>query len=283
MMDSLVPLLRKSWPQLREEFKKNWPFGVPGYYLLDIQLAYPSLADSCNLKIFCPYGVMSHGFVASNVKDGINEVIILPTSDNANEMIEALATTKLIDWSQELLLPFADTAVVKIISKVLPRVGAKIKLEVPTIKHFLPKTSPLYELKAPPGTYMGPLKYEHIDQVDRAWPHRHATSTWFFKLLIDNGLTYGLFSSEDHGLLAWVTISEAGFLTHLYSEERHRKKGYAEFVVKYVSNEFLKEGKDVFCYILEENVKSINLFKKLCYEVIGRGVWTFVVPAIDKA
>lgn len=130
----------------------------------------------------------------------------------------------------------------------------------------------------PLKTYTGPLKTENIPRVDQVWPHRYSTSSTFFELLIESGLTYGLFSTEDNCLLAWITISDAGFLTHLYCEEEHRRKGYGEYITKFACNDQLKKEKDVFCYIVEKNDKSLQLFRKLGFQIIGRGVWNFFKP-----
>lgn len=128
----------------------------------------------------------------------------------------------------------------------------------------------------PENTYIDKLKIEHVKQVDDPWPHRYRTSPRFFEVLIRNHMSYGLFSSLDHSLMAWVFINEVGFLTHLYVEEKHRKKGYAEYLMKYVSNDQMSKGKDLFCYIVENNIASLKLYRKLNYEIIGRGVWTYV-------
>lgn len=133
----------------------------------------------------------------------------------------------------------------------------------------------------PPGTYAGPLKLENIPQVDEVWPHRYSTSPAFFKLLIENDGSYGLFSSEDDSLLAWIFINEVGFLAHLYSDKKHRGKGYADFLAKYVSNKEASNGRDLWATILEKNHASLNLFRKLEYEFIGRGVWINVSKNVD--
>lgn len=114
---------------------------------------------------------------------------------------------------------------------------------------------------------------ENLEQVDNVWPHRDETSTAFLKWLIEDNASYGLYSAEDNSLLAWVFIGETGFLTHLYTEETHRGKGYAQFIVKYLSNKEAREGRNVWCHVMEENLNSLNLFRKLEFEVIGRGVW----------
>ncbi|GBP89860.1 hypothetical protein EVAR_62351_1 [Eumeta japonica] len=98
----------------------------------------------------------------------------------------------------------------------------------------------------------------------------------FFEFLIDGGLTYGLFSSADGSPLAWICICDVGLLTHLYCEVPYRGRGYGEYITKYCINDQLKRGKDVFCCICEDNIASLRLFRKLGFDVVGRGVWTYV-------
>lgn len=116
---------------------------------------------------------------------------------------------------------------------------------------------------------------DHTKQVNAAWRIRYKNSSKFLEVIITNHLTYGLFDSNDHSLLAWMVINEVGSLTHLYVEEEHRKKGFAEFLVKYVSNDQLRKGKDVHCYVIESNIACLKLFRKLNFQIIGRGVWMF--------
>lgn len=67
-MDPLVPIPRDQWPALREEFTNNWPFGIAGYYILDIEMSHPSIGMACNFMVFSPYGDISNGFIAFNTK-----------------------------------------------------------------------------------------------------------------------------------------------------------------------------------------------------------------------
>ncbi|GBP89862.1 hypothetical protein EVAR_62353_1 [Eumeta japonica] len=204
------------------------------------------------------------------------EVIIFPNVENTDKLVDALVETQLIDWNRKVCIPFAEVDALRCLNRARRRIGLKIVRQVPTIKHFLAKDSEIYDVECPPETYFGPLKHEHVDQVDVAWPHRYETSKDFIRLLIDNDLTYGLFSTKDNSLIAWLLICEVGFLTHLYCEEKHRRRGYAETVLKYALNDQLKKGNDVFGYVLDDNLNSMKLFRKMDFEVIGRGIWTFV-------
>ncbi|XP_048483830.1 uncharacterized protein LOC105395288 [Plutella xylostella] len=275
-MDPLVEMSSKRWPEIRDSFDTRDPRDITGYYMMDIPLRHPELVDAFSIKVFCPYGLIENGAVLFIDKGALKEVVILAKNNNTEQLEKAIVNTKRIDWSEVLCVPWADAPVTRLMKRVCPKIGVKMIKSTATIRHVRSKDSePFEDLEAPPGTYAAPLEVKHVDQVDRAWVFRYPTSPRFYRTLITNQLTYGLFSTHDHALLCWVTICEAGYLTHLFCEEQHRKKGYAEFLGKYVTNDQLRLGRDVFCYVVEDNLASMKLFRKLDYDVIGRGVWMY--------
>lgn len=125
---------------------------------------------------------------------------------------------------------------------------------------------------SPPDTYVAGLKPEHLRIVDETWTFYSDLSYKLFESLLRNQLIYVLYSTTDEPL-AWVTISWEGTLTHLYCMENHRRKGYAEFILKHAVNDQLNKGKNVLGYTLEHNVKAQKLFDKLNFARIGYDTW----------
>lgn len=87
-------------------------------------------------------------------------------------------------------------------------------------------------------------------------------------------MSYGLYLNDK--LVAWVFIKEYNFLLHLYCEENYRKRGYGEYILKVAVNEQLRQGNDVYAYVVEGNDKPMALFKKLRFEIIDDGAYMMV-------
>lgn len=85
---------------------------------------------------------------------------------------------------------------------------------------------------------------------------------------------YALYKNSD--IIAWLFINECGALTHLYVIDEERNKGYALLLMKLVSNNLLKDNRDVLVYCLQENTKSYNLIKKLGFKLVDEVNWMFL-------
>lgn len=94
---------------------------------------------------------------------------------------------------------------------------------------------------------------------------------------MNNDYTYVLYSLENNEPMAWVTVNEAGALSHLFCLEPYRRKGYGELITKYACNDILKKGRDVIAYTVENNNNSQKLLLKLGFENIGYDYWVIIV------
>lgn len=135
--------------------------------------------------------------------------------------------------------------------------------------------------RSPPDTYLAPLNPDHISRVDETWPYKHAASYFYFSTLAANNLVQGLHSTHNNQLVAWVFLNEYNFICHLYCEEQHRRKGYAEFLLKYTVNEQLTLGNDLYTYVEYDNERSSRLFDKLGFVNIDDGAYLFVQKLDD--
>ncbi|XP_026492463.2 uncharacterized protein LOC113398095 [Vanessa tameamea] len=261
-MEILVEIDKKKWPELRDLYRNNWPKNAVAYCILDTHISYPKLSKIFNFKVYCPHGDLLNGMVAIIEQD--DYIIMIHPVDDIKKLEEALATTRLIKWNKQFIVPSASSEVEDCMKRIEP-IGKRVKGEK-ALKHILSRDNPKFEnLTLPPNTYIGPLKTEHIKFIDKKWTYTHETTYKFFEVLMNNDLTYALYSTDDC-LLAWVVIDTSGSLTHLYCVDGHRRKGYAEFLLKYVINEQLSKGKDTLAYTLENNLKANRLFDKLKFE-----------------
>ena len=136
------------------------------------------------------------------------------------------------------------------------------------------RTTSSFYSSLPTGGTFDLLKKESIDLLDSTWPHNYPGSPKYFELLIENKYGYGLY--VNNALTCWCIINESGNLLHLYTVKEHRQKGYAELVLKLVSNVLIKDGKVVCAYCLEDNYNAINLYKKAGFARSERVAWLYL-------
>lgn len=83
-------------------------------------------------------------------------------------------------------------------------------------------------------------------------------------------LLSGLFRKSDNKLLSSSMSLHSGGIFILYTHLDHRKKGYAEIIVRNMAQEIRKRGRIPFGTILLENTPSLNLFKKIGFKEFSR-------------
>ncbi|CAK1550769.1 unnamed protein product [Leptosia nina] len=274
-MESLIQIEPSNWAQLQDIFRENWPRYVVPYMLLDTHMKYPDLTKLFQLKVYCPYGQFSNGIVAILNNETSQDLIMYPLNDTS-AMEECLRTTKLIKWDKPIEIQSTTEEVLQMITRLCSKLKIEISEKEKVFTQYLDKDTGIFtDVKLPEDTYVGQLVPKHLSLVDSTWPYKSSWSQNFFKCLMNNGLTYVLYSS-DHEPLAWITYE--GVLTHLYCVPEHRNKGYAEFITKHAINSLLQSGKHVVAYNVETNVKPQKLFSKLGFKTIGHVYWTFVEP-----
>ncbi|XP_068620531.1 uncharacterized protein [Battus philenor] len=272
-MDPLIKIPLSTWPKLRELFSVNWPKGAAAYCLLDTQINSPNLIEKFNFKVYCPFGDLNNGFVGLTDKSGCRQVIIQPLNDTS-KIEEALLKTKIINWDRTTIVPFASPGVLQLLIKLSNRINISINYDDgKAIKYLFTKNSLNFDLSIPEDVYIAPLRSKDIDIVNKTWTYENEHSVEFFETLMENDMTYVLYNIEDDKPLAWITINEAGALTHLFCLELFRRNGYAELVTKYACNDLLRKGRHIIAYTIEENEKPQNLFEKLGFKNIGYDYW----------
>ncbi|CAK1550768.1 unnamed protein product [Leptosia nina] len=275
IMESLVKIESSNWSLLQDIFRENWPRYVVPYMLLDTHIRYPELTKLFQLKVYCPYGNFSNGIVAIKNYETSQDLIIYPLN-NTSAMEECLRTTKLINWDKPIEIQSTTEEVLQMIMRLCSKLKIKISTKEKVFTQYLDTDTKIFtEVRLPVDTYVGQLVPKHLGLVNSAWPYKYSWSQKFFKCLMNNGLTYALYSM-DHEPLAWITYE--GVLTHLHCVPEHRNKGYAEFITKHAINCVLDSVKHIVAYNVETNVKSQKLFSKLGFKNIGHAYFTLVEP-----
>ncbi|XP_075981130.1 uncharacterized protein LOC142979827 [Anticarsia gemmatalis] len=276
--DPLHYLPRERWSELQSAFKSDWPRGVAGFTALDTQSRWVEPRIDYDFKVYCPFGDVTNGMVALNVKDQFYEVIIQCPSDNTDKLRKALTKTKLIDWNQTVVVPYAPRNVIDCLQSAVKDID--VELTVHRLLETYVREELFEDVSLPPSLTFGPVTMEHLDLVDSTWPNRYPNSPWHFELLIKTNSGFGLF--HNNTLICWVFFKEVGPLQHLYTLEEHRKKGYAELLMKLASNIWMKEGKQVISFCFKDNVNACKLYEKLGFFKSDPVAWCYLNEKENK-
>ncbi|CAB3257063.1 unnamed protein product [Arctia plantaginis] len=262
----------EKWSELQTMFKADWPRGISGYTVLETQRVLIEKGGNYGFKVYCPFGDLRSGMVAVNVKDTFHEIIVLCPQDDTEKLEGALTRTKIVNLQEYDVIPFAPYHVRQCVQRVL---GEHVKLKLMSTDAFIyDKPTTFTGNDMPEGISFGILSSEHLDLVDSKWPYRYDSSRWYLNLMINVKFGYGLF--EGGKLIAWVLLNESGALLNLYTLESHRKKGYAELIVKLVSNILVKEGKPVVAFCIKGNENGRKLYEKLGFLNTHSVEWCFL-------
>ncbi|XP_026763445.1 uncharacterized protein LOC113521957 [Galleria mellonella] len=274
-MEPLVEIPRDQWPELRDLYRTHWPRVAEAYCFLDSQISCPRITNEFNINIYSPHGNIRNGTVAISVTEKY-QIYIFPINDDLSAIENALLNTKLIDWNRRLIIvPSVKWSTLESLKRVCKQLDVNIKYDDDVLDYILDKNTRPYDISCPPNTYVGPLKPEHIDTIDKAWTFKSDTSFAYFKRLMENNLSYVLYSDK-HEPIAWINIDECGSLSHLYCIESERNKGYGEFITKVALNDLLNKGRHVLVYTLGKNYKPQKMFVKMGFEPIGQVSWVFL-------
>ena len=97
---------------------------------------------------------------------------------------------------------------------------------------------------------------------------------YFSETLFDVPECFSLIPSEEKDMfdgyvdgvkVGYIGIREEGTIGHLEVFPEHRRKGYGTLFIKAITNLQIKSGRIPSCHILENNVPSIAIHRKLGY------------------
>lgn len=93
-------------------------------------------------------------------------------------------------------------------------------------------------------------------------------------ILVNGG--FALIDETTKEILSYAILNDHTGIGALTTVEKAKRKGYAEFVTKYVAKEIASRGLTPIAFIQDLNFKSINLFTKLGFKRIGGSNWIIV-------
>ncbi|XP_034835430.1 uncharacterized protein [Maniola hyperantus] len=266
-VEPLVFIPVDRWSELKSVLKSDWPRSILGLLTLEKQEFLLKSGIEYGFKVYCPFGDINNGMVALNIKNTYHDIIIQCPQDDTRKLEEAMRTTKIIDWRKCDQIP----AVPRHVTDCVYRLYSENNLKIDPVGNLtiantfvLDKDAPLYDARLPPAFSFEFLTLDSIPLVNKTWPHKYPGSEFFFELLIKAKLGYGLYNGKE--LLAWVFVREIGALGHLYTLEKHRRKGYGGLVLKLISNIQLKDNKYTVAYCAAYNTNAENMYKKLGFK-----------------
>uniref|UniRef100_A0A2A4J077 Glycine N-acyltransferase-like protein n=1 Tax=Heliothis virescens TaxID=7102 RepID=A0A2A4J077_HELVI len=264
------------WGELQALFKQDWTRGVGGYLVLDVQKQWVNEGIGSNFKVYCPYGEVRNGMVAviDRIQSGNHEIIIQCPNDDLENLAAALKFTKIINWKHLIKVQYAPNHVQDLLKKLAKEINLEIKLVILTEVFILETNTPYTDVNLPEGIHFDLLKNDYLDLVDSTWPYRYQGSASYFKQLIDAKRGYGLYLNKT--LICWILINESGNLLHLYTIQEERKKGYAELLLKLVSNILIENGKPVVAHCVKDNTNAYKLYMKAGFAQIDPVVFMYL-------
>ena len=145
--------------------------------------------------------------------------------------------------------------------------GKEIEWELPTIQYYLPANADI----AKPEIETTSLSIEDAKTVFENSEYKDFLTIEYIESRIENDISVGIYENEQ--LVAWGLIQDDGALGFLHVLHEYRKKGYGVQVTLSLIKKVRHSGNLPFACIVQDNIKSINLVKKLRFKEDKKKYW----------
>jgi GNAT superfamily N-acetyltransferase len=122
------------------------------------------------------------------------------------------------------------------------------------------------------------LGIDYAKMINDNWKFRDADSLAWIESQCESGFAYGVIAPDDRNPVSWILAYKYGALGLLKTRDDWRGQGCAKTCVEALSNRLASIGVTPFAYIEDDNVASINLFKKLGFQETKRAFWVCYLP-----
>ncbi len=152
---------------------------------------------------------------------------------------------------------------------VIPFIGEEKEFEwkLECEKLVLPKET----FVPSPITNVFPLNVKDAEYIQNIHTYADYTDVSYIEERIRNGVAFGI--REDNKLAAWAMTHDDGAIGFLYVLPEYRKRGYAQDITDKMIVEIRRRGGIPFVHIEKDNIKSINLAKKVGFVSHSTVVW----------
>ncbi|XP_018522556.1 glycine N-acyltransferase-like protein 3 [Lates calcarifer] len=170
-----------------------------------------------------------------------------------------------LDWKTNFLVGGFDFSHAPMLKEVSSDRGVKHRCYTLVHLLYLPDTNHLVTTTADSEleSRISSLNLSHVDLVNKTWKFGGDERGYNnIKNLIGNFPSCCITDSQ--GLpVSWILVYDYCAMGILYTLPEHRGKGYAKVLVSTMARRLHAEGYPVYCFIEEENMVSLRLFKNL--------------------
>lgn len=135
--------------------------------------------------------------------------------------------------------------------------GKEIDWDLPTVQYYLPDDVELPKLVIETCS----LSLNDANTIFENSEYKDFINIEYIQSRIQNDVSVGIYENEQ--LVAWGLIQDDGAMGFLHVLDNYRRKGYGYQITLALIEKVREKGKLPFACIVQDNVKSINLVKKL--------------------
>ena len=146
------------------------------------------------------------------------------------------------------------------------------EIELTTMKYYLPVE---VNIPIPRTNKIFTLSAEHAEYIYNNSIYKDFLAVDYIKERILKGISGGMF--EDDKPIAWAITHDDGAIGFLHVLEEFRNKGIAQDLTYYIIKKVREKNKIPFAHIEENNIKSINLAKKLGFKKFKQVHWLHTI------
>ncbi|XP_011294569.1 uncharacterized protein LOC101899881 isoform X1 [Musca domestica] len=213
--------------------------------------------------------------------NGCGDYIVLcfTLQESQEELRECLAKTNLIEWRAKRMYLICDESIIPLMKEMLP-LRLNIDWDCTPFENIMYITKEkIAALQVdeilPQDLYVAPLDAEkHAATINENWTHKYENSLGLVRQSIEFNGGLGLFRRGESQPLCWMLENEFLSPGFLYTMPSERRKGYGELIMKLELKRLLKlHNLDLFTYVIVTNERSLQLHRKLGFEIATRIVW----------
>lgn len=125
--------------------------------------------------------------------------------------------------------------------------------------------------KADKEVMVSPIRPEFAKLVNDRWAFKDENSVSYIESRIEEGITAGIY--DDNKLVAWCITHDDMSMGSMWVEPEYRRLEYAFAITNYMVKRLREIGEIPFIHIVEGNLKSLNLAKKIGFIEGERVCW----------
>ncbi|XP_055537532.1 uncharacterized protein LOC129725559 [Wyeomyia smithii] len=296
--DILRPLSREELCALRELYCKHYTVDLHFYFFIKNALRWQEqlteLSESEKMKLcvrafiefYTPKAVnpLETGTFVAVTKNEDPNVYFHSLTEEPAQLEKYLCETKRIDWTASPVFSCVSDQFADTLANVLRKFNCKYDLLSDCSYYKLSHELAVQcQFQIPEDLVMKPLEPRCASVMNERWPHRYPNSQKYIEMLIKFNGGYGLFNKESNDLVGWVLKNEFAGIGHLQVMPEYRQRGLGEVLTKAISKRIALEDKgDVNGFIVDENLGSIRLLKKIGYQKVAGSNWVRAVYGMEQ-